>query len=197
MKLVLASASRARADLLMNAGVDLLIDPAGLDESALKSKLAAEAAAPSRLALRLAEAKANSVMIRHKGALVLGADQILVHDGSVMDKPRSHDEARAHLQRLRDSAHELISAAAITMDGAKLWHHVSKACLQMRNLSDEFIDSYLDQIAGAAFECVGAYQLEGMGAQLFERVDGDYFTILGLPLLEVLAFLRSRGVLPE
>lgn len=197
MKLVLASASRARARLLRNAGVDLLVDPADLDEDALKAALLADGLDIAAIAERLAEAKANSIASRHQGVLILGADQVLVHKGEMLDKPASRGEAVAHLRRLRNSRHELLSAAAIVLDGETLWHHAGRASLQMRNISDGFIENYLDQIGAKATESVGAYQLEGIGAQLFEHVEGDYFTILGLPLLEVLSFLRQRGVLPE
>jgi len=197
MRLVLASASEARALLLRNAGVDLLVDPADLDENALKAGFFAKGLDAAAIAERLAEAKANSISSRHQGLLVLGADQVLVHLGEMLDKPLSRAEAAAHLQRLRNSGHELLSAAAIILDGQTLWRRTGRASLQMRDISDHFIEGYLDQIGDKALESVGAYQLEGIGAQLFERVEGDYFTILGLPLLEVLSFLRQRGVLPE
>src|SRR5690625_1278419 len=196
MRLVLASASRARADLLRHAGVDLEIDPADLDEAALKATFRAEHLDAREIAARLAEAKANSISARHEGALILGADQVLLHRGEMLDKPASREEARAHLRRLRNSSHELISAAAITRDGKTLWQHTGSASLQMRDITDDFIENYLDRLGPKALESVGAYQLEGLGAQLFTRVE-DHFTILGLPLLEVLAFLRECGVLPE
>lgn len=197
MRLVLASASRARADLLRNAGVEIQIDPADLDEAALKAAFRGEHLDAREIAARLAEAKANSISARHEGAVILGADQVLLHRGEMLDKPASREEARANLRRLRNSSHELISAAAITRDGRTLWQHIGSASLQMRDITDDFIENYLDRLGPKALESVGAYQLEGLGAQLFTRVAGDHFTILGLPLLEVLAFLRERGVLPE
>jgi len=197
MTLVLASASRARADLLRNAGVELAIDPARIDEAAVKASLLAEGAPPRDIADSLAELKARRTGARHPAALALGADQVLVHQGEILDKPASPDEARAHLRRLRGERHELVSAAVIVTQGAPVWRHVGQARLTMRPFSDVFIDDYLDRVGEAALTSVGAYQLEGLGAQLFSRVEGDYFTILGLPLLEVLGFLRARGVLAE
>lgn len=197
MRLVLASASPARALLLRNAGIDLLVDPADLDEARLKAGFLAKGLDAPAIAERLAEAKANSITSRHPGALILGADQLLVHQDEMLDKPSSRAEAAAHLRRLRNSRHELLSAAAIIRDTEPLWRHVGRATLHMREISDSFIEDYLDRVGEKAFQSVGAYQLEGFGAQLFERIEGDYFTILGLPLLDVLSFLRERGVLPE
>jgi septum formation protein len=128
---------------------------------------------------------------------VIGADQVLVHRGEILDKPATVDEARAHLRRLRGQQHELLSAAVIVVAGAPVWRHVGRARLAMRPFSDAFLDRYLEQVGARALTSVGAYQLEGLGAQLFARVEGDYFTVLGLPLLEVLGFLRARGVLVE
>jgi septum formation protein len=197
MTLVLASASPVRAELLRRAGVDVAVQPARVDEGALKASLLAEGAPPRDVADKLAELKALRVGARHAASLVLGADQVLVHRGEILDKPASRDEARAHLLRLRGQRHELLSAAVIVLGGAPVWRHVGEAQLTMRPFSEAFLDSYLDQVGAAALTSVGAYQLEGIGAQLFARVDGDYFTVLGLPLLEILGFLRARGVLPE
>lgn len=197
MRLVLASASPARALLLRNAGIDLLVDPADLDESGLKAGFLAEGLDAPAIAERLAEAKAKSITSRHPGALILGADQVLVHQGQMLDKPLNRAEAAAHLRRLRNSQHELLSAAAIIRDAEPLWRDVGRATLHMRDISDCFIEDYLDLVGEKALQSVGAYQLEGIGAQLFKRIEGDYFTILGLPLLDVLSFLRERGVLPK
>ena len=197
MTLVLASASPARAKLLRNAGVEIAIDPARIDEAAVKASLLAEGAPPRDVAESLAELKARRSGARHPAALALGADQVLVHRGEILDKPASLDEARAHLRRLRGERHELVSAAVIVTQSEPVWRHVGQARLTMRPFSDDFIDDYLDRVGEAALTSVGAYQLEGIGAQLFSRVEGDYFTILGLPLLEVLGFLRARGELAE
>lgn len=197
MTLVLASASRARADMLRNAGVEVTIDPARVDETAVKASMLAEDAPPRDVADKLAELKALRTGARHPAELVLGADQVLVHAGEILDKPETLDQARAHLQRLRGERHELLSAAVIVTQGSPVWRHIGQARLTMRPFTDAFIDDYLAQVGDAALTSVGAYQLEGLGAQLFARVDGDYFTVLGLPLLEVLGFLRARGVLVE
>ncbi len=197
MTLVLASASQARAEMLQNAGVEVVIQPARIDEAAIKASLLAEGAPPRDVADKLAELKALRTGARHPGALVLGADQVLVHGGEILDKPETLAEARAHLQRLRGQRHELLSAAVIATQGSPVWRHVGQARLSMRPFTDAFIDDYLERAGDAALTSVGAYQLEGLGAQLFARVDGDYFTVLGLPLLEVLGFLRARGMLVE
>ena len=197
MRLVLASASRARAEMLRNAGVDVAINPARVDEAAVKASLLAEGAPPRDVADKLAELKALRVGSRHPGDLVLGADQVLVHRGGILDKPADMAEARAQLQRLRGERHELLSAAVIVTQGSPVWRHIGLARLAMRPFSDAFLDDYLARLGDAALTSVGAYHLEGLGAQLFARVEGDYFTVLGLPLLELLGFLRARGVLAE
>jgi septum formation protein len=197
MSLVLASASAARADLLRRAGVDIVVDPGRVDEAAVKASLLAEGAPPRDVADKLAELKALRVGSRHDRALVLGADQVLVHRGEILDKPASLDQARTHLERLRGQHHELLSAAVIVLQGAPIWRHVGQARLTMRPFSDAFLDGYLARVGENALTSVGAYHLEGLGAQLFARVDGDYFTVLGLPLLEILGFLRARGLLAE
>ena len=197
MRVVLASASPARADLLRRAGVEVAVDPGRIDEAAVKASLLAEGAPPRDVADKLAELKALRVGARHETAFVLGADQVLVHRGEILDKPASLDEARAHLRRLRGQRHNLLSAAVVVLQGAPIWRHVGEARLTMRPFSDAFLDGYLRHVGEHALTSVGAYQLEELGAQLFSRVDGDYFTVLGLPLLEVLGFLRARGVLAE
>lgn len=197
MTLILASASRARAEMLRNAGVEIAVDPGRIDEAAIKASLLAEEAPPRDVADKLAELKALRTGGRHPAALVLGADQVLVHQGEILDKPASIDEARAQLRRLRGERHELLSAAVIVTQGTPVWRHVGQARLTMRPFSDAFLDRYLGRLGEKALTSVGAYHLEGLGAQLFSRVDGDYFTVLGLPLLEVLGFLRARSVLVE
>lgn len=197
MTLVLASASRIRADLLRNAGVEVAVDPARIDETAVKASMLAEGAPPRDVADKLAELKALRTGARHPAALALGADQVLVHRGEILDKPADLAEARVHLKRLRGERHELLSAAVIVTQGAPVWRHVGQARLTMRPFSDAFLDDYLARLGEAAPSSVGAYQLEGLGAQLFSRIEGDYFTVLGLPLLEVLGFLRARGELVE
>ena len=195
--IVLASASTARADMLRAAGVDIEVDPARIDEDAVKAAMAAESAPPRDVADKLAELKAHRISLKSYGKLVLGADQVLVCRSLIYDKARDMAEARSQLQDLRGQTHQLLSAAVIMRDGEPLWRYVGKARLTMRPFSDAFLDDYLDRFGNLALGSVGCYHLEGLGAQLFSRVEGDYFTVLGLPLLEVLGFLSARGVLIE
>ncbi len=191
MTLVLASASRVRAALLRQAGLDFEIAPADVDESATKREMAG--ADPMEIADALAAIKARA--ISRPGALVIGADQMLVCDGALFDKPRDMAEAASHLQRMSGRTHHLCTAAAVVLDGEVIWRHTERPELVMRPLSDAFIADYLAAIGNDALLSVGAYQLEGRGAQLFERVSGDFFSILGLPLLPLLAFLRHRNLI--
>lgn len=195
--LVLASESRTRAKMLRDAGVAMEAQPARIDEAAVKASMAAEGAPALDVADTLAEMKALRISQRHTNALVLGADQVLVCEGRLFDKPDSRETSAQQLKELRGKSHDLISAAVVARGGEPIWRHVGRARLTMRHFSDEFIDQYLDEIGEAAIWSVGAYQLEGRGAQLFSRVSGDYFSILGLPLLELLGFLRVQGVLTE
>ncbi|MBI1186439.1 MAG: septum formation protein Maf [Alphaproteobacteria bacterium] len=193
--LVLASASAIRASLLRGAGVAFEIDPANIDEDEVKRSMRAAGASPREQADALAALKAAHVSRRRPG-LVLGADQMLAIEGETLDKPADRAAARAHLHRLRGRTHQLMCAAAIAAEGAVVWRFVATPTLRMRMFSDEFMEDYLDRVGEAALKSVGAYQLEGLGAQLFEQVDGDYFSVLGLPLLPLLAFLREYGVVP-
>ena len=195
--LVLASASPARAAMLSAAGIAHEVQPARIDEAAVKAAMIAEGAPPRDIADKLAEMKALRISRRLSARLVLAADQVLVQGDRIFDKPADINEARAHLVALRGKPHQLLSAAVVAIDGAPVWRHVGSARLTMRPFSDTFLDAYLAQIGDLALTSVGCYHLEGQGAQLFARVQGDYFTILGLPLLELLGFLRARGVLPE
>ncbi len=195
-RLVLASASPTRAALLRHAGVACIAEAAGIDEEEIKRALKSEGAASAEAALTLAELKARKLSLRHVGAFVIGADQMLECAGTWYDKPADLGAARDQLKALGGKEHELLSAVVAVRDGSRLWHHVERARLRMRPLSDAFIESYLAAVGEAACRSVGAYQLEGLGAQLFERVEGDYFAVLGLPLLPLLAFLREHGMLP-
>jgi septum formation protein len=193
--LILASASKSRANLLRAAGIAAEIIPAHTDEDSVKASLKAEDATAAQCAETLAELKAIQVSRRYDNALVIGADQMLECDGAWFDKPKDMAGARDHLVNLRGKTHALPTAVAVALNGARIWHHVAVPRLTMRPFSDAFIDGYLAALAGpAVLTSVGAYQLEGPGAQLFSRVDGDFFTILGLPLLELLAFLREHDV---
>lgn len=192
-RLVLASGSRVRATLLRQAGLDFEIVPADVDESVTKREMAG--VDPMAIAEALAVIKARAVSPIHPGALVIGADQMLVCDGSLFDKPTTLDEAGGHLRRLRGRTHHLCTAAVVVRDGEVLWRHGERPELVMRPFSDRFIEHYLAAVGADALLSVGAYQLEGRGAQLFERVAGDFFSILGLPLLPLLAFLRHQKLI--
>jgi len=193
--LVLASGSAIRAQILRNAGLAFDVARPSVDEEAVKAGLRAEGLSPRDQADALAEVKALSVS-RRTSAFVIGADQMLECDGAVFDKPDGRDGARAHLAALRGRRHRLISAAVLAKDGAIIWRHIETPALTMRALDDGFIEAYLDRVGAAATASVGAYQLEGEGIQLFERIEGDYFSILGLPLLPLIAILRRHGVVP-
>lgn len=199
---VLASGSKARAAMLQSAGVPFTVSPARVDESEVKLSLQAEGASAADVAEVLAEIKAMQVSRRHPGALVIGADQMLeAPDGQGgvrwLDKARSQDEARDILRSLRGHTHRLISCAVVVRDGQRLWHHMDQAQMTMRPFSDDFLEQYLSALGEAALETVGGYHLEGLGAQLFSRMDGGFFTILGMPLLPLLGFLRAHGVLVD
>jgi septum formation protein len=194
---VLASASPTRAALLRSAGISIAIDAAAIDEAEVKASLRAARAAPAAIAESLAELKAQRVSRRHASSLVIGADQVLECDGALFDKPVDLAAARIQLLALRGRAHRLLSAVVLARDGQRVWHYVDRADLKMREFSAGFLDRYLESIGDAALSSVGAYQLEGLGAQLFASIDGDYFTILGLPLMPLLDILREYGVLPS
>jgi septum formation protein len=192
VQLILASTSAARRHMFGAAGIQAHFCASGVDEAALKAGFTG---APPELALALAEAKARAVARTDPGAFVIGADQLLVCDGNIFDKPEDLAEAAAHLRLLSGRTHELITAVCVLQGDTVLWTHVDTARLTVRPLSEDFIASYLAAEGAKILGCVGAYRLEGLGAQLFERVEGDYFTILGLPLLPLLDFLRSCGAL--
>jgi septum formation protein len=193
--LVLASGSATRARLLREAGVVLDVAVAAIDESEILQSLRRDGAAPDRVAETLAELKAQRVSGRYPGRLVLGADQMLDCGGTWLEKPGDLAEARAHLLLLRGRRHRLVSSAVLVRDGVRLWHHTATADLEMRDFSDAFLDTYLTAAGAAVLGAVGGYQLESLGAQLFRRIDGDFFTVLGLPLLPVLDILREQGML--
>lgn len=194
---VLASKSAARAALLRSAGIAFQVDAARIDETAVRASLRAEGADAAAAAAALAELKAVQVSGRHGGALVIGGDQILDCDGVWFDKPPDLGRARADLMALRGHTHHQHSAVCLARDGSALWRHGEHAELVMRAFSEDFLDAHLAACGDDVLASAGAYQLEGPGAQLFSAVSGDYFTILGLPLLALLGALREHGVIIE
>jgi septum formation protein len=195
VELILASASTTRARMLEAAGVPFEQRPAAVDETEVKEALRADGVAPGDAALALAELKARRIASGAPGLPVLGADQILTCDGQWFDKPRDLAEARAQLAALAGRRHELWTAAIVLRDDARLWHEIAQARLWLRPCSDAFLAAYLDAVGDLALASVGAYQIEGLGAQLFARVEGDRFAIQGLPLIGLLECLRIQGVL--
>lgn len=194
-RVVLASSSPSRRRLLADAGLPAVGEAPQIDETEVKAALSAEGADTEQVAEALAELKAQRVARRHPDALVIGADQMLECEGRWFDKPEDLSQAADSLRALSGRTHRLVSSACVVRDGTCLWHHGDHARLTMRQLSDTFIDDYLAALGERALDSVGAYQLEGLGAQLFTRVEGDYFTILGLPLLPLLGFMRQHRVL--
>lgn len=194
-RLVLASGSRFRRQMLEAAGLAFDVVTADVDEAALRAQFAEEAPppGPSAVAMRLAEEKARHVARLQPHALVIGADQVLALDGVIYAKPADIAAARSHLQILRGRRHELPTAAVIVRDGQVLWRGIEIPALTMRRLSDPELEAYLERMGDAVTETVGAYKLEGLGATLMERIEGDYFSIIGLPLLALLAALRDLG----
>jgi len=192
---VLASASAIRAQLLAAAGVAAAQRPAAVDEPGLKESLQAEGASAGDAAIALAELKAQQIARDIPEAIVLGADQILTCGDRWFDKPQDRAAARAQLGALAGRRHELATAVVAFRGGARVWHHLAVPRLWLRPCSPAFLDAYLDAVGDAALTSVGAYQIEGFGAQLLARIEGDHFAVLGLPLLDVLEFLRAQGVL--
>ncbi len=195
-RVVLASASPIRAELLRRAGVEFDIEVALVDEPTIRESLAAEGASAEDAADALAEAKAMRVGRWRLEDLVIGADQILDLDGRWLEKPGTVENARTQLADLSGRRHRLVSAAVVARGGARIWGAIDGAGLTMRRFEPAQIDAYLAEAAPAVLGSVGCYQVEGIGVRLFERIEGDHFTILGLPLLPLLAFLRGHGAAP-
>ncbi|WP_050928966.1 Maf family protein [Aestuariivita boseongensis] len=194
--ITLASGSEIRAQLLRNAGVAFDVTVARVDEEMIKAALLAEDASPRDIADALAEAKARRVSDK-VGGLVLGCDQVLDFQGRLLSKPATAEDALAQLKEMRGQRHMLLSAAVIYDDGKPVWRHVGQVRLLMRDASDEYLADYVDRNWDSIRHSVGAYKLEEEGVRLFTRIDGDYFNVLGMPLLELLAYLTLRGVLPR
>jgi septum formation protein len=193
---VLASTSASRRAVLTGAGVTFEAVSSGVDEAAAKAALLGEGAGPRDVADALAELKAVRVSRRREG-LVIGADQTLDLDGALIDKPANQAEAREHLLALRGRMHRLHAGVVVARDGEPIWREVQTSTLWVRQFSDAFLDDYLAREGEAVLTSVGCYRLEGLGAQLFSRIQGDYFAILGLPLLGLLDLLRLHGALPS
>jgi len=196
--LILASASCTRRRMLEAAGLEVRVEASTIDEEAVRAALRCKDGIvdPSGIAQRLARAKAEDVSRRHPSMLVIGADQVLALDSRLFVKPDDLDGARRTLEALRGRTHQLYSAVTLAERGRVVWAHVATAHLTMRALSRDFVEDYLARAGADVRQSVGAYLIEGLGIQLFERVEGDYFTILGLPLLPLLAELRLRERLP-
>ncbi len=196
--LILASKSKARLSMLELAGIQVEALASNVDEDALRDGLRAEGVTARNLADALAEAKAVRMSGRIGQAMVLGADQILaLEDGTMLDKPSDPAEAKLHLQKLSGKKHKLFSAAVIAEQGSPVWRHVDIATLTMRSLSYSFIDEYVASEWDNIRYCVGCYEIEGRGVQLFSNIVGSQFTIMGLPILHLLDYLRIRGLLPS
>ena len=191
--LILASGSEIRAKLLRQAGVNYVVQRPRVDEEMIKQAMRAEAATPRDIADALAEMKARKVSDKHPGALVLGCDQVLDHRGHILSKPVDPDDAIKQLRTLRGDGHSLLSAAVLCEDGKPIWRHVGQVRLRMRQVSDSYIADYVTRNWDSIKDSVGCYKLEEEGVRLFSNIEGDYFHVLGMPLLELLNYLTLRG----
>ena len=196
-RIVLASESKTRQSILRQAGVEFDVKPARIDEEAIIKSLLTDGATTNDIVDALAEYKALRVAGSNPDGLIIGSDQILVCGKKIYSKAQNMEQAKTTLKELRGKSHQLLSAAVIFEDGKPVWRTVSRAQLFMRNYSDEYLDDYLDYCGSDILSSVGCYFLEDKGVNLFSRIQGDYFTVLGFPLLDVLEFLRNRGVIPS
>jgi len=195
--IVLASGSEIRAQLLRNAAVPFEVQIARVDEDTAKHALLAEGAPPRDIADALAEMKARKISDKIPGAMVLGCDQVLDFDGNMLSKPENRDQAFSQLKAMRGKRHSLLSAAVIYQNGEPIWRHVGQVRLRMRMSSDAYLRDYVDRNWDSIRHAVGGYKLEEEGVRLFATIDGDYFNVLGMPLLELLNFLAVKGVIDQ
>jgi len=193
VQIILASGSEIRSRMLHQAGVFHDVQIARVDEAMIKESMIAEGAPPRDIADALAELKASKVSDKNPGALVIGCDQVLEHGGHLLNKPDTPADALAQLTALRGDRHTLLSAAVIYLDGKPLWRNIGVVRLRMRDASDEYLQDYVDRNWDSIRHAVGSYKLEEEGVRLFSRVEGDYFNVLGMPLLEILNYLTLRG----
>lgn len=193
LDIILASTSKIRGEILGAAGIKFSVMNSGLDEAKAKSSVAG--LSPQKISLALAKQKSEKISARHPKAVTIGADQVLGFENQIFNKPVSRADAEKQLSMLRNATHTLYSAVSCAIAGAEVWNHCSEARLTMRDFTPEFLSSYLDGSPPDYLSSVGAYKLEETGIQLFEKIEGDYFTILGLPILPLLGFLRARGII--
>ena len=196
-QLLLASASSTRQQMLANAGLQFVARPAPIDEEAVRAGAAAEGMPLPEIAVLLAELKAEAMSARYPDALVIGCDQLLICEGEMFAKPASRPAAARQLAQLAGRTHELATAVVLLKQGKRLWHHLARPQLVLCPLGPDRIEAYLDQAGDGALGSPGCYQIEGPGAQLMQKISGDWFSILGLPLLELLAQLREYGLAPQ
>lgn len=196
MRIILASGSAIRRKLMSDAGLEFEVIAKPVDEASIKESMLSESVRLRDIADALAEAKSTRVSRIEEG-LVIGADQIMIMDDQLFDKPNTVDEARQRLKLMRGKTHYLVGAVVICENGVPVWRHMAKTKLTMREFSDGFLEDYLEKEGDLVTKSVGAYRFEGLGAQLFSHVEGDFFSILGLSLLPVMDYLRIRGAVPS
>lgn len=195
-RIILASGSEIRRQLLENAGVPVDVQPVRIDESAIREAMTADGAAPRDIADRLAEFKAQRASRKNPDALVIGCDQVLAIGGQILGKPDDSAAARRQLDLMNGRKHQLLSAVVIYEAGQSVWRHVGVVNMHMRQATPDYLDAYVSRNWASIRHTVGGYKLEEEGVRLFDRVEGDYFTVLGLPLLDLLAYLTLRGLIP-
>jgi septum formation protein len=197
MPIILASGSQARAQMLRQAGLDFDVQVARVDEQMIKESLLGDGRSPRDIADALAESKARKIAQKHYDAFVIGCDQVLDFQGKLLSKPASPEDAIKQIKLMRGGRHMLLSAAVIYHEGKPIWRHIGQVRLRMRDASDSYIDKYVDRNWDSIRHSVGGYKLEEEGVRLFQSIEGDYFNVLGMPLLELLSFLTLRGVIDQ